>query len=785
VALIRGEAGIGKTSVVDAFIEEHRDSSHVLWGGCDDLVTARPLGPVWDMAIDDAEIDAALRTGDRHDVFAALLETMSRSLRPTVMVIEDLHWADDSTLDMVKYLGRRISDTHGLVILTLRDSGVSVDHPLYAVLGDLPSSTVSRIQLLPLTLGAVTVLAGQNANPGDIWEVSGGNPFFVSEMLSTESGSVPASIREAMRGRLIRLSDGAQDLAELISVVPSRVELAVLDAAVGNYEHLATECENAGLLEVRGASIGYRHELARRAVEEDLPEIRRRAMNRRILAALEAENLDLARRAHHARAAGDAGEIVRLLPEAARRAAELESHRESLQQLHALEPYIGHLDPEQLADHYDLLAQEEYIAATELAVSVAERAIELRRGLGDDEALGNALLMASRINWVDGNRAQAVDLATEAATVLELAGGEALAQAYSTLSQLAMLDSDEAQTRLYVDKALESAEPGPGRARAHALNNLGAVQMNARYPDGMGELEESYRMNGELGLSSDQIRAAVNISWSALMWRDLPTARTWIDKGLAIAYERELPTFASYLSVEQALLAAEVGDWEGAESLARKALDGKLHLQVSKIVATILLGKLQGRQGSPEAAYTLQRGWEMAKATNEMQRIAPAAAALAEHGWLTGTTSSDIAPDLIGTMEECLDSGLVWPAGDIAIWLVLTGLIPEVPDGTPDPYQSLAAGDWKQAAQFWSERGIPYEQAVALSLGDPDAWGEALQILDALGATALGSKLRHQMKKKGVSVPRRPNADTSKNPIGLTSRQSEVLVLLAKGMTNN
>jgi DNA-binding CsgD family transcriptional regulator len=737
------------------------------------------------MAGDEPDLEQVLRTGERHDVFAALLAMMSRSLRPTVMVIEDVHWADNSTLDMVKYLGRRISDTHGLLVMTLRDSEVSADHPLNVALADLPNAVVSRIQLEPLSVSAIEEMADGDTDVGWIRELSGGNPFFVSEMLAGDPDSIPASIREAIRARLIRLSDGASDLAELVSVVPGRVELAVLDSIFENYGPLATESEIAGLLEVRGASIGYRHELARRAVEEDLPEIRRRALNKQVLAALEDEGLDVTRRAHHARQAADADAIVRLLPMAARRAVEMESHREALQQLRALQPYLEHLDREQLADYYDLLTQEEYNAATELAGSVAKKAVEMRRELGEAASLGNTLLMASRINWVDGKRAEAVDLAAEAASVLQPVGGEALAFAYSTLSQLAMLASDEEQTTEYVEKALESAPAGPSRARAHALNNLGSVRLNAEYPDGLKELEESYRMNAELGLSGDQVRAAVNISWSALMWRDLPTAKTWIDRGLAIAYEREIPTFEAYLIAEQALLAVEVGDWHEAEMIARKVIEGNLRLEVSRIVATILLGKLQTRLGSPEAQNTLQRGWEMANRTNELQRIGPAAAAMAEHYWLFDGPEPGLRADLVDVMERCMESSLPWLAGDIGIWLYLAGSIEELPPGLPHPYTSLANGQWEEAAGFWSDRGIPYERAVALSVGDTDARIESLQILDGLGDCALAAKLRSEMQRSGMAVPRRPHSETRKNPLGLTARQADVLELIAQGMTNN
>jgi predicted ATPase len=159
--LVRGEAGIGKTSTVRAFRDSHTDDAHVLWGGCDDLLTARPLGPVWDMALDEPLLAEALRGQDRYEVFAAVLDLMTRGLRPTIVVIEDIHWADEATLDLVKFLGRRIDRTHGLLVLTYRDGQVPGDRPLRVALADVGGTALERITLEPLSPEAVTQMASE------------------------------------------------------------------------------------------------------------------------------------------------------------------------------------------------------------------------------------------------------------------------------------------------------------------------------------------------------------------------------------------------------------------------------------------------------------------------------------------------------------------------------------------------------------------------------------------------------------------------------------------------
>ena len=232
--LVRGEAGIGKTAAVRAFADAHFADAHVLWGGCDDLLTARPLGPIWDIALDEPTVGEALRGQDRYEVFGLVLELMERSLRPTVVVIEDIHWADEAPLDLIKYLGRRLDRTHGLLVLTYRDGQVPGDLPLRAALGDIAASVLERIALEPLSPSAVSEMAGgRGGSSAELWEVSAGNPFFLTELLASDPGSVPISVRDAVMARVARLSPEARSLVDLVSVVPSRAELDLVEKVLG------------------------------------------------------------------------------------------------------------------------------------------------------------------------------------------------------------------------------------------------------------------------------------------------------------------------------------------------------------------------------------------------------------------------------------------------------------------------------------------------------------------------------------------------------------------------
>jgi DNA-binding CsgD family transcriptional regulator len=785
--LVRGEAGIGKTSAVRFFTDAHLEDAHVLWGGCDDLLTARPLGPIWDMALDEPSLGEALRGPDRYEVFALILELMSRSLRPTVIVIEDIHWADEATLDLIKFLGRRIDRTHGLLILTYRDGQVPGDRPLRVALSDIAASVLERITLTPLSPAAVSELASEAGGATDgLWELTGGNPFFLTEVLGAEHESVPGSVRDAVMGRVSRLSPASRALVDLVSVVPGRAELELLATVLGSSNGAAAEAEAAGVIVLKENALTFRHELARRAVEADLPEVKRREVNLQVLRAIEDLGYDVARAAHHARVGGDVDSLVRLAPLAARTAADMGSHSEAVAHLRALEPYLDRLDVEMCADHYDLWAFEEYVASDMTrAEEIIETGIAMRRRLGDPEKLGNSLHIGSRIAWVSNRRASAVEMANEAASVLESVGGEPLAIAYSAISQLAMLANDEKRTLWYGEKALAVAGEGVSQARAHALNNMGTVRMIARYPDGMEEVEASYAMSEELRFTHDQIRAAVNIAWVAIYYRDLPTAELWAGRAHELAMERQMVSFDSYTVGELALIDEMRGNWAEAESKACDILENLGGYATSNIVATTLLGRLRARRGEPDAKSRLLDSWEGALQTDEIQRTAPSAIALAEYVWIGGKLDETIRPRWKEILADCIELESPWMGGELAFWLYLIGEIDQVPDIAPEPYRLAGVGDWEGAAAFWEQRGIPYDRAVALSHGDTDARIEALGVFDDLGATPLAARLRAELAGSGVSgVPRGPTKATRDNPFGLTARQVEVLHLLSDGMTN-
>ncbi|WP_449352854.1 AAA family ATPase [Streptomyces shaanxiensis] len=234
VVLVLGEAGIGKSSLVKALPEHLPHGTRVLVGECDDLATRRPLGPFRDLigSVGDALADAVTEGGDRHRVHEALLE----ELRGAVLVVEDVHWADEASLDALRFLVRRMERLPALLVLTYRDDELSREHPLRHLLGQVSRAPrVHRLPLARLSLDAVRTLSAGRVDPAQVYAVTGGNPFFVAEILAAGgTGRVPPTVVDAVLARLRGLPAATVDALEQLAVVPSAVERPLVDALLGD-----------------------------------------------------------------------------------------------------------------------------------------------------------------------------------------------------------------------------------------------------------------------------------------------------------------------------------------------------------------------------------------------------------------------------------------------------------------------------------------------------------------------------------------------------------------------
>ena len=361
VVLIRGEAGIGKTALVNGFAESRAADCYVRSGACDDLFITQPLSPFWDIARVEPSLRGPIHEGDRPHVLGAVLDLLSRTPRPTILIIEDAHWADEATLDAIRFLGRRMARTNGVLVLTYRDGEVDDDHPLRGVIGDIPVQSVARIQLRGLSLTAVSSLVGGlGLEPSDVLAATRGNPFLVSEMASGADHGIPASLNDSVMARVRKLSIGAQEMLKTLAMIPEPVPRTdALRLVTANEDRLA-ECVQRGLLDDGPTMVEFRHELIRRTVDAAMTPGERLAKNRAVLEALPGDTHS-SLLIHCAVAANDVDRLLRLAPKSARYAASVGAHVAAARDFRELGPYLALVSREELGPLLDEWAAEEFL----------------------------------------------------------------------------------------------------------------------------------------------------------------------------------------------------------------------------------------------------------------------------------------------------------------------------------------------------------------------------------------------------------------------------------------
>ena len=792
VVLITGEAGIGKTAIVSEFIRRRAGAVRALWGACDPLSTPQPLGPLADVSrqVGGALLEAMTQGTNRERIFAATVEVLESVAQPVVLVIEDMHWADDATLDLVKYLGRRIARTRAMLITTYRTDEIHARHPLQVAVGLLPGETVRRLPLSALSEAAVGELAqtlGRSAT--GLYAATAGNPFYVTELLAAPAGEIPNSVRDAVVARVARLSADARGLAELVATVPGHTEPWLIQAVVQASEAAIEECTLSGMRRNADDSLAFRHELARRAVEGSLSPSQARSLHLRILRALkqrDGSEVSESRLVHHAVRAGEITAVLEFAPRAAERSAGMGAHHEAIAHYRTALRHSDRMSAELRACLLDSLAYECFLTSEiDEAIDVQRDALIIWRSNGNARRAGDAMRSLSRLHWVRGRGGEAQRYAAQAVATLEpLGASDELAMAFSNMAQLAMLASQNVSAIEWGERAIELARQlGNDQILAHALNNVGAARTVATGDAGWLELEHSLQLSLRCGFQEHVARAYTNLAAIAISNRDYNAAKPQLEAGLAFCAEHELRMAEGYLRAFRARLNLEQGAWSSAIEEAEDLLRRPGLSIAARIPALTVVGRVLTRRGAEGALEPLEEAKMLAMETGEPQRILTVAAARAEHAWLRGDLPG-VGLEVRGALDAALRERHQWRIGELALWAQRAG---ERVEGVPArPVQLQMDGQWLESAQAWAELGCPYEQACAAAdSSDAELRKRALEIFEALGARPMALRVRRQLKAEGVrGLKRGANRSTRSNAAGLTVRELEVLSLVAQNLSN-
>jgi DNA-binding CsgD family transcriptional regulator len=786
LVLIAGEAGGGKTALVRAFCERH-SGVPVLAGACEALLTPRPLGPLLDIAAETGGELERLMAGTPAP--ADLLSALAHAVRgPRIIVLEDLHWADEATLDLVRLLGRRANRMPALVLATYRDNELEREHPLRVVLGELPVDQVRRVSVEPLSEPAVAELAGPlGIDAPALHAHTSGNPFFVTEILAAERpGETPATVRDAVLARAARLPPEARRVLEAVAIAPPRAEIWLLEQLAGADLQALDAGIASGILRPDGSAIAFRHEIARVTVERELPPHRRVDLHRRALDAL-AGRAEPARLAHHAEAAGDVAALVEHATAAGERAAQLRAHRQAAAHFEVALRHGVDLPPAERARLLDLRGYECFLGGMIPAAMEARLlAREAFRAAGDRLKEGETEAWIARLAWFQADTAHVAALDRAIEILGRLPPGPELARCYVQRASAHMLDLDLAGTQDWGGRALALAESLGERAIAnYALISVGSAELAHGLAIGANKLARALAVARELGVQEQAGVAYSNLGSFPVLTHDYDTAERYLDEGIGYCDDHELASFGNYVAGWKARVEFDRGRWEEAGRRAHSIL-ARLGdtLPQSRFTPLLVSGLLRARRGEGDAWEPLDEALAIAARTQECQRMIPVALARAEARWLAGEADR-IEAETDDALARALVVGHRWAVGELLLWRSRGGVAVTVEHDLPAPVAAELRGDAPAAAAAWTELGCPYEAALALAAGDEGSLRSGHAQLLSLGAAAAAAVVARRLREGGArDIRRGPRQTTRTNPAGLTTRQMEVLALLARGERN-
>jgi DNA-binding CsgD family transcriptional regulator/tetratricopeptide (TPR) repeat protein len=791
VVLVSGEAGIGKTSVVRAFLAGLGATGpiRVLRGACDDLVTPRTLGPFHDMARRaNPAVRAALAADAADAVFDALLDELA--IATTVLIVEDVHWADEATLGVLAFLARRLERSPAMLLLTYRDNEVPQESPLQRLLGTVSSLVGVRVTLEPLSARGVTQLAGDHGAGLRLHASTGGNPFFVTELLAAQDEGLPASVRDAVLARAASLAEPARALLDLLAVVPGRLEAELLNVLHPSWVQDAGPAERRGIVEMRDGALAFRHELSRQAVANALPWARRHQLGHAVLDALLArEPVDEARVLHHAVDCGDADVIIRFGPVAARGAARAGAHQQALAHYEQLRPHTGLLGLADRAAVTEEHAWELFYNAHRIsdAVDMSRAAVQLWSEVGEPVRLGRAHVTLAWHLYLNADVAEAGSVVTRAVALLDSTGdmaARALARSYRGF--LLVLSDREEQGLAELEVAQELVQQsGTRRLRAACVSYQGLGRAFLGDVEGLQLLQR-----GIAEAAADGQREFVALGYTSLVkalrrFGCDADVRRYAEEGLAYTQEWDFRSHGYALAAHLYQLLAQEGSWDAAEAGLRKLMASVPEPGILGRETLPHLGRLLMRRGHPDAVPLLDQAWELAVSADILPVLVPAGLAHIERAWLAGEPEPEWDRATL-LLERTNRPGATRYRGELLRYVKRCGWpVKEFAGCRPEHALGLR-GDWAGAAEAWRRLGDPYEQALELAdSGQAKPTLEALRLLDDLGAEPAARIVRARLRALGVTrVPRGPREATREHPAGLTERQADVLAMLGDGLTN-
>ncbi|MFF5701118.1 ATP-binding protein [Streptomyces sp. NPDC012794] len=794
LVLVGGDAGAGKTVLIEEFARRLGDV-RLLRGSCEPLTTPLALGPLRDMA---HSLSPPLRrqlTGPADPVEARrlMLDELRDAGDPVLVVLDDAHWADEATLDLLRFLGRRIEACPAMLVVVYRQDEVGARHPLRVLAGDLAALPVVRRLTVPMLSEAAVarLAAGTDIDPAELYRRTGGNAFFVTQVLGDGRATVPPTVRDAVLARAARLEPGARDALDALACLGTRAVPWLVEAVSGRAADDLDACVDRGLVAADDGTVAFRHELVRVAVMEAIPPGRAADLHRRALAVLGARppgEVEPARLADHAERADDRAAVLTYAPLAAERASSLGAHTEAAAHLrHALDVFGGRPDAARAGLLEELGRQCHLADDLDGALRARQEAVEAWREVGDDRRRGGALV---GLAITAAHLAREIPLGEKACdeALALLAGqppGPEYALACAIRGKLSAMAFRNADAVTWGQRLLATAGEDTGPLeRALALLSIGIGRAQDGDVAGLGLIAESVRLARQ---ASAHDQAGLGYFWLQLICvtrRWYREAEQWYGEALSFTDDHGQEVWRQWLRAFRSRALLDQGRWDEAEALASEVLrtagvdDGR------RMIAMVVSGRLRARRGDCDPHPLLTRvGSVMVTAEPVVGWIIGSTPALAEAAAYADDLDQ-VRTVVTPALAAAAAQGEPWLLGELAYWLSRADGPAAVPARAAEPYRLQLSGRPRESAELWQEIGCPYEAALALAdTADEGMLREALAAFDRLGARPMRDITARRLRRLGVrDIPRRPTR--AAGPDGLSTREQEVLTLLADGLRN-
>ncbi|WP_422081921.1 helix-turn-helix transcriptional regulator [Ulvibacterium sp.] len=794
---IYGEAGIGKTSLVDYFLNSLGDDFCICRGYCESLFTPRPFGPVYDMRAElGVNFPESLNSENKNVIFERLRKGILIKEQPVVLLFEDVHWADEATLDLIKFLGRRIEQFQCMLVLTHRDNELAKGHPLYKILAELSTKRLKRLKVSAFSEDTVLKLATDHDLSGErLYKLTKGNPFFVFELLKTRKLQVSDNLKEIIVSGLTNVSPSENEVLSLISVFPQKAEIDIIEqittlSDVGKY---LDGLVGKKLINTDGISVYFKHDLVRLAIYDAIYPLEKMNFHKKILGVLlkdfETRAATLSEIVHHAIKSRNLDIIRKYAPKAASEASTWGAH---VQAFNLYKIAIENIEEKHTATHAALLeaySHECYLTnQLKEGTEAAQTLIDIWSSV-DKVKEGNAYALSSRLLWFSGLGKQGLLHGRKAIEILEEHAPMtiSLANAYAHNGHILALSFKLKEAYLWNGKALSLSEKLKERKiLAFAASNISLLDIHSSldsYKNGLGNLKKSLDIGLEIEDQGLVGRIYVNLYFNYVLTGNIQVANSIIGEIKRFFIDNDLDLFFYVVKSLESLLFRFKGEWPVALKIANETLQSEHNNQYTRVVAILSKAIIETRIGSPDTLEFLKKGCQLAMESKEYQFVVPMAAAVLEYEWIKGEEFPDRSiVDL--SVELCKMHDSIWYDALLNFWLNKRGLPSITKTGWKRTDFVKYLDDLKEVILTWS-KSIGYYQALTLMDGDTVSQKKAFDILEGLGAEAVISRIKKSLREKGVkSIPRGIRSSTRNNPEQLTNRQLEILHLLKEGMTN-